>query len=401
MLLTKRAGIKITLLVMAVALLMAFGSLTQANALTSTNVAIIDSPTVINGGIFPTSISGITFTNLAVADVNATNLAAYDTVLLNVASPGMGCSTGTLSTSQKQDLVDFVANGGKLIIYDSECPTADYSWLPYPFDTNNPGALGAHGTLTIVEENTLSCSTPGCTVTDTNGNITDSYIDAASLGSNTDAVGDMNVMVTRDPNWCLDMEGTNALAVEGPVHTYATYYNGLIIYNGLDVDYMGWGTTDLDKIWELELEQRWNPIPTDAATGDLVLPCSELVACDPIALKDTAIELKNEALDYLEDSNIASAIANLNDAIANEENALQELQDPECYECASSCALNAAIKLIGRAISREESAIRALDRSQPKVHRARYYIGSSIGMLQKADDYLAACDGQIPSPCNH
>ncbi|KAF5428323.1 MAG: hypothetical protein C5S41_00360, partial [Candidatus Methanomarinus sp.] len=164
----------------------------------------------------------------------------------------------TLSGPAKADLVSFVGNGGKLIIYDSECSAQDYSWLPYPFTTNNPGAMGAHGTLTIVEDNTLSHNTIG----------NPSYVDAATLGTSTDAVGDMNVMTTLDAAWCLDMSCTNINQVTGPVHTYARYSTdptkeGLIIYNGLDVDYMGWmdptGGNGLEKIWLLELEQDFNP----------------------------------------------------------------------------------------------------------------------------------------------
>jgi hypothetical protein len=230
-------------------------------------VAIIGSPAVMNGGTFPINgvdptsnldFSSFTFSNLDPSNVNSQNLASYDTVLLNVASYEMGCDINTLSGPAKADLVSFVGNGGKLIIYDSECSAQDYSWLPYPFTTNNPGPCGAHGTLTIVENNTLS--------NDTIGN--SSYVDAATLGSSTDAVGDMNVMTTLDPYWCLDMSGTNTNGITGPVHTYARYSTdptkeGLIIYNGLDVDYMGWydptGGNGLEKIWLLELEQDFNP----------------------------------------------------------------------------------------------------------------------------------------------
>ena len=231
----------------------------------SVNVAIIGSPGVINGGLFPTSgpageLGDFSFTNLTPADVSLANLSAYDTVLLNVASAEMGCTTNTLSASAKADLVTFVGNGGKLIIYDSECAAGvgvDYSWLPYPFNTSNPGAMGATGTLTIAEENTLSNSTPADT----------HFINATALGSNTDAVGDMNVMVTVDPNWCLDMAGTNAQGTTGPVHAYAKYSlgvaaEGLFIYNGLDVDYLGFvldPANGLRKIWVQELQQDFNP----------------------------------------------------------------------------------------------------------------------------------------------
>jgi hypothetical protein len=232
----------------------------------SVDVAVVDSVVVTNGGVFPTTtgnLSAFNFTNLAVGDVSAANLAAFDTVVLNVASPGLGCNVGNLSASQRSDLVDFVGAGNKLIIYDSECTfggSVDYSWLPFPFSTNNPGAAGAQGTLNIVEENTLSTSAAGT-----------HFIDAGMLGSQTDAVGDMNVMVTLDPNWCLDMSGTNVNQVTGPVHAYARYGTvgsvGLIIYNGLDVDYLfptlvpdsATPAGNLAKMWLQELQQPFNP----------------------------------------------------------------------------------------------------------------------------------------------
>lgn len=218
----------------------------------SSKVAIIGSPGVINGGTFPTSgavgeLGDFTFTNLAPGSVNTANLAAFDTVLLNVASSQMGCNVNTLTAAAKADLVTFVNNGGKLLIYDSECSAQNYGWLPYTFTTDNPGAAGARGTLTITEENILSTSTSSDI----------HYINYAALGSNTDAVGDMNVMTTLDSNWCLDMSGTNVNRVTGPVHTYAKYGNGLLIYNGLDVDYLGSGfdpAAGLRKIWVQELQ---------------------------------------------------------------------------------------------------------------------------------------------------
>jgi len=235
----------------------------------SVNVAIIDGPGVISGGTFPTSgpaggFGDFTFTSLPVANVNAANLAAFDTVLLNVSSSGVSCNINNLSAAQLADLVAFINGGNKLIIYDSECTfggSVDYSWLPFPFTTNNPGATGSQGTVNIVEENTLS----------TSGAADPHFIDAAVLGSQTDAIGDMNVMVTLDSNWCLDMSGTNVSQVTGPVHAYARSGTvgsvGLIIYNGMDVDYLSGSTSpdattgsgNLAKIWLQELQQPFNP----------------------------------------------------------------------------------------------------------------------------------------------
>ncbi len=50
--------------------------------------------------------------------------------------------------------------GGKLLILGLECQNTDYSKFFLPFTTNNPGALGANGTLQDVEENSLSSSDP-------------------------------------------------------------------------------------------------------------------------------------------------------------------------------------------------------------------------------------------------
>ncbi len=235
---------------------------TPADAAGSVNVAVIGSPGVLSGGNFsvPAYPPGFSFTNLAPGAVNAGSLASYDTVLLNVHSQEINCDLNNLPPLAKADLVSWVGTGKKLIIYDSECSPQDYSWLPFPFTTSNPGPRGALGTLTIVEENTLSSNLPANSY----------YIDAANLGSQTDAVGDMNVMTTLDPNWCLDMSGTNANVppATGPVHTYARYGTpgkvGLIIYNGLDVDYISTNRSPPDpnglrKIFLQELQQPFNP----------------------------------------------------------------------------------------------------------------------------------------------
>lgn len=224
------------------------GTSTDANQMTYTG-----------GGKLPVSstadprLGAFAFSAMSVAAVSTATLAGYDTAVLNLATSEFQCNTGKLSAAQKADVIAFVGSGKKLLVYDSECAPVDYSWIPYPFSTANPGARGAHGTLTIVEENTLSSKTLGNPY----------YINAGYLGSNTDAVGDMNVMITYDARWCLDMSGTNAIGKTGPVHTYAKYPSatdaGLIIYNGLDMDYLYSNNAELRKIWIFELQQPFNP----------------------------------------------------------------------------------------------------------------------------------------------
>lgn len=246
----------------------------NANALPqSVQVGIVGSEPVINGGgLFHSSpaFNAFTFTLISSASISAATLAPYDTVVVNVASSDLGCSTAGLSATARTALVDFVAAGNKLIFYDSECTfggSMDYTWLPYPFTTNNPGAAGGAGILAMAEENTLSCTNPSAHC----------FIDVNAVGSQTDAVGDSNVVVTQDANWCGDLKATNVNGITGFSHMYANAPNGgLYIYNGLDVDGLGSdptgsdGSSHLAKIWLLELEQPWGPSN---------LPCSAPVIC--------------------------------------------------------------------------------------------------------------------------
>ena len=246
--------------------------------LTSSNVAIVPDRVCAHGGTLPTTdpaFAAFTFTDMAYAAVSAANLAAYDTVVLLIET-----TTVPLTASQKTDLNNWVFGGGKLIIYDSETvPGVDYSWLPYPMSTANPGAIGySFGDIVFVEENSLSSTTLASPY----------YIDITTVpaGAWSDAVGDCNVFVTYDLHWCGDIKARNYYSYPdspgydgspaGWVHTYAVYGCGLFIWNGFDVDPLSSGTTpsttgvgNLAKIWLMELEQPW--------CDDYNLPCTERV----------------------------------------------------------------------------------------------------------------------------
>ncbi|ADU47326.1 hypothetical protein Intca_0790 [Intrasporangium calvum DSM 43043] len=230
----------------------------------SVSVALVpnSSGRVNNGGFLPTMgfPDGYvpTFTDVApdsiVQDV-ANPLTGFDTVVFN----GI-CDIDTFLSNAifKARVEGFVQAGGKLIIWDSECTSTDYSKFALPFKTSNPGAAGASGTLTDVENNTLSSTDPQSPL----------YVDTVAVSTGTDAVGDANVFTTYDPNWFVDLKATNVLGVNGPAHAYAKLGQGLVIYSGLDKDDMGWGGFDatsssgavhLNRIWLLELLQPWDP----------------------------------------------------------------------------------------------------------------------------------------------
>jgi hypothetical protein len=234
----------------------------------SEKVAIIGSP-----GRLPTSgtdLAGITFTKIAPGSVNAGTLAKFDTVVLNAYS--INCDTSTLTAAAKADLVAFVEAGNKMIIYDDVCASSvDYSWLPFSFITDNPGHAGAMMPVSITEENSLSSSDV----------MSPFFIDTDYLTTKTDAGGDADVMTTKDPKWCVDMTATNHKPIFGPVHAYAKTGTdaGLFIYNGLDLDEMGYELflptppSGLRKIWVQELMQPFNPssLPCNAPALSIFL----------------------------------------------------------------------------------------------------------------------------------
>lgn len=224
----------------------------------SVNVAVVDdyySPQM--GYIYPADYPNQTFSVFTPSNLSASTLTNKDTLILWAFDPGM------FSSAQKSVINSWIYSGGKLIIWDSEEPYGiaggwDYTWLPYPFSTSVPGAMGATGQgFWVVEENPLSSANPASPY----------YIDTAFLNNYTDAIGDSNVFTSYSTSWCVDMKAKNYLGVEGPNHLYAKYGSGLIIYSGLDWDYAGystgWSTYDngsynLKKLFKQELEVSWN-----------------------------------------------------------------------------------------------------------------------------------------------
>src|SRR5205823_1529710 len=149
--------------------------------------------------------------------------------------------------------LNFVSVGGKLLIWDSECtnPVPDYSWLPFPFASSNPGQRGALAACTdlgIIEENTLSCSDP----------TQPCFVDTCTIATRTESVGDGNLLITGVAGWCIDMSAKNTLGSSGPIQAYAPFGNGLIVWNGFDMDNLPTSGV-VAKVWELQLRQPFNP----------------------------------------------------------------------------------------------------------------------------------------------
>jgi len=138
-----------------------------------------------------------------------------------------------LSLASQRALVNWVADGHKLIIQDSDVCHAGpgYSFLPFPFATSNPGARGAASNLRIVENNTIVSARSN----------DPAFLDAVSWaqeknGNVKNDLGDSNVVTTYDAHWCGTVLGSNANGIAGFVMAYVRYGKGIIVYDGLDYD---------------------------------------------------------------------------------------------------------------------------------------------------------------------
>ena len=135
----------------------------------------------------------------------------------------------------KQALVAWVANGNKLIISDADScgpgNVPDYSFLPYPFATSNPGGRAAASALQVLEQNFLVSP----------DSHDPAFFDETSWrlkqnGNGSNDFGDSNTVVQYDDHWCGALFGTNAIGGSGFVMAYTHYGRGVIIYDGIDRD---------------------------------------------------------------------------------------------------------------------------------------------------------------------
>ncbi len=194
--------------------------------------------------------------------LQASDLAEADSaVLAGVSLGGGGCDvTHSLTDWQKDALLNFVKSGHKLIIHDADgCSgKGSYNLLPYPFTTDNPGAMGAGGKLILVDPSALG--------TDDRHDAAH-FVDVPAYGATPgQQLGDADVVTSQDAHWCGHLFGTNVHHVNGFVHMYARYGSGLIIYNGLDGD--NYDLPEYKRLAQLELT-----LPPSTA-----LPCTQSVA---------------------------------------------------------------------------------------------------------------------------
>lgn len=238
------------------------------------HVVAIDSPQQANFWPLETNVSipPYSFTRMMASLFGTASLASTDTVMWN-----MLCHpAGFLDSAQIKMLLAWIAAGHKLIIHDGDMcagtTATDYSFLPYPFTTDNPGPHGARGTtFVLLESDTLGSSDRSDRA---------HFIDATDYLSDGE-IGDANIVTTKDPHWCGHFFGSNVDNVNGFMQMYARYGHGLIIYDGLDHD--DEGSPEYQRIVKLELDQ---PV-----SGDL--PCTRPAAASLVLVPDRTLKFKS------------------------------------------------------------------------------------------------------------
>ena len=260
------------LLTVAMLLGLAFAAFSPAaHAATSTKVAYVtDFGAGVNDSAFPGSsifnnavggaplpnggtYNGATFTNVPISTIDgnpATALTGYDTVVLY-----MVCSIGSHPIALGA-INTFLANGGKVMIFDSDAcapsahGAANWSGFLFPFATTSPGPVGLAGNYLAVVPSSL---TTGLTVGP----------------QPADAVGDANVFTSPAGPWCAAITAQSDISGQPPgiVEAYArTPGGGLAIYEGEDFWFTWKGTSlgpadlaHLKQVFDLVLAQPFNP----------------------------------------------------------------------------------------------------------------------------------------------
>jgi len=169
---------------------------------------------------------GVRYSLLGAGIVDDAALASASTVWLN----GLCEADSTIASGQGQAIADWVAAGHKLLITDSDMCSKHvvYSFLPYPFESDNPGASGAKGDRLIqVEDDALGTS---------DKNDEAHFFEPNHWVQESNQLGDANTVTTHDPHWCGHLFGTNVHHVNGFMQMYALYGKGVIIYDGFDHD---------------------------------------------------------------------------------------------------------------------------------------------------------------------
>ncbi|HNY97805.1 MAG TPA: hypothetical protein PKM84_01650 [Candidatus Pacearchaeota archaeon] len=182
-------------------------------------------------------------------NIDSKKLKNYDTIVLFDYKSCSGISSGI-----KNDLVNWTANGGKLVIYDQDSRQGninDFSWLPSPFFTKTLG------NKPILDKNGDKIEYQTAYIAQENNNITDE-IDLRAFSRYS-----ANYILPASNNLCGDIKSTITGEKEtGYTNAYLRHGKGIIIFNGIGILDRKFGNDALvqtsKRIFTRELSFGWD-----------------------------------------------------------------------------------------------------------------------------------------------
>ncbi len=226
----------------------------------SVNVAVVPGfkapiyPGYSGVGAFPAGnsrLSAFHFTELSGGKLTASNLSAYDTMIL------YGLRWNTLSANQ-QSAINTFAVTHKVMIWDSDGTGAqDYGTFVQPFTTLASNASGKPSGAVVTFPkfaagvvDFLASDSPSSPY----------YLEPSQLVSNASMINDMNAMKTGTKNWAPGLVAQNKNIPNGAWPLAWSYgsignHTGMTIYSGMDADAIDNSQLNPnDEITELALE---------------------------------------------------------------------------------------------------------------------------------------------------
>ena len=223
----------------------------------SRNVLILDEEPGVFGKSDVPRLSGYRYNTFEPFKLQEDVITFNDTLIL------FQSAASQLSGDQKKLIVDWIREGGKLIIMNKNVPRTNnrFDWLPYgyQFTTNSSLAKGegAAKVAKIAEYNYLTKS-----------------LDIDSINNKTNAFSDANVIIAHDQYWNSAVVATNVNDTTGPVLAYTKYGRGIILFCGLGLRDIG-DNSALRLLYRTLLELPWDPDPlpyTNASSVDIPPP---------------------------------------------------------------------------------------------------------------------------------
>jgi len=169
-----------------------------------------------------------------------------------------------MSDKQRVLLVDFVKNGGKLVIVNDggDIKYNKFKWLPfgYTFFTNSANLDKEKEGISGVKISEYNYFTK--------------YLDIDDINKNTNGFFYSNVIISKGDNWNSAIVATNSNQISGDVLSYAKYEKGIFIYFGINIQDIN-SNDSLLGLYKSVLLLPWNPDPlpyTNASAREILPP---------------------------------------------------------------------------------------------------------------------------------